>query len=529
MAKPDDEINQASDSEVARVKQRLLKEINRLRQSNNLLQIQCLLSRTEFIALDIDYRIVSYTEGSTCLFKLLPEDRGREIASIVHTIKAFDINPMIRTSISEQKTVSDQVFDYSGRQYSLSATPYLSHDHCIGGCIICIDKLYPDILEETKSIYVQQPDQHTLAAIPDEVKPKVIEPLPAEPVDSNYHSLFEESPVGYLVLRRDASVKFANRTIARMLDTNEKAMIGTSFMEFVETKCRDNFLRSIWRGWRDQASDSCEIKLKHGKKSFDAICHILAKKRSHDGPLELRLNISDISAIKHREKREKTFFAIAGHELRTPLTNIKLALDMAMKQSRDESFDGITDFINVAHRAATRLQNLADSMLDYNSAVSGSLKVEKQRTDLLSLIQDIVLYQDLDPSKKTVFNYNPPENEIWVHSDPDRLYQVIVNLLRNAARHSPPDCPVTITVEQTGKWVRVSIIDLGAGVDETIKHDLFEPFIQAEHALEDGPNKGSHGLGLSISRSIIELLGGRIGYRRTEEEETCFFFEIPVS
>lgn len=529
MAKTDDGINQASATEMEQMKQQLLDEINCLQKSNNLLQVQCLLSRSEFIALDIDYRIVSYTDGSTCLFKLLPEDRGREITSIVNTIKSFDISPMLQTCISQQKTVSEQVVDFSGSRFSISVTPYLSHDHCIGGCVICIDKFATSDNPDIKSMYIQPPNNHAVVLPPNDRLSFRYEASGNEGLDSNYLSLFVDSPVGYLVLRRDGSIKFANHTIARMLGTTDLNMIGKSFMQYVEIKCRDNFLRSIWRGWLDQATDSCEIKLKHHKKSFDAICHILAKRNS-DNQLELRLNISDISAIKHREKREKTFFAIAGHELRTPLTNIKLALDMARQKTVSDSPEAIRSFIDVAHRAATRLQNLADSMLDYNLAVSGSLKIENRRTDLIVLIQDIISYHDLDPIRKTAFNFDSPEQEVWINTDPDRLYQVIVNLLRNAARHSPENCPVSIEIEQTGKWVRVSVIDLGPGVDDTIRNDLFEPFIQAaNHALEDETNKGSHGLGLSISRSIIELLGGRIGYRRTDREETCFYFEVPVN
>ncbi len=499
-------------------------EIERLRESNNLLKTQCLLSQSEFIALDMDFKIVSFTDGATRLFKLLPKDRGRQISKIVHVIKNFDIETLINASIQKQKTVVEQVNNFSGHHFSISSTPYLSHDNCIGGCIVCIDDLEATHIGQSKSIFIQQPDTNWKSTA-------FTSSLPVAPQAnslSSYRDLFIYAPVGFLVLRRDGSIKQANQTVASMLNTSVEHLVGQSFIVFVDPGYRENILKNIWRGWHDQANECCEIKLKHNNKSFDAICNILAAKNS-DNHLELRVNLTDISAIKYREKREKTFFSIAGHELRTPLTNIKLALDMALQKSEDVSVDSMRSFIKVAHRAALRLQNLADSMLDYNSAVSGDLKLVKKQLELASLIEDIVMYQGLDHSQEIDFQFIHPEHEIWVYSDPDRLYQVIVNLLQNAIRHSPDKGTVKIHMEQAGKWIRVNVIDHGAGVDDSIKNDLFEPFVQAEHALEDDKNKNSHGLGLSISRSIIELLGGKIGYQRTDENETCFYFDIPVS
>ncbi len=499
-------------------------EIERLQEANNLLRIQCLLSQSEFIALDMDCKIVSFTDGATQLFKLLPKDCGRQISQIVHVIKSFDIASLINTSIQKQRTVAEQVCNFSGHQYSISSTPFLSHDHCIGGCVICIDDLEATHVGQSKSVFIQQPASNWK---PDLVSKSMPDNSPANTL-SPFSDLFDHSPVGFLVLRRDGSIKQANNTIAKMLNTTAEQLIGQSFVVFVESKYRENILKNIWRGWHEHANESCELQLKHNKQSFDAICNILAAKNA-DGHLELRVNLTDISAIKYREKREKTFFSIAGHELRTPLTNIKLALDMALQKSQNVSVESMRGFIKIAHRAASRLQNLADSMLDYNSAVSGDLKLVKKQLELASLIEDIVMYQDLDQSHDINFKFTQPKHEIWVYSDPDRLYQVIVNFLRNAIRHSPDNGTVKIHIEQAGKWVRVNVFDYGKGVDESIKNDLFEPFVQADHALEDDRNKNTHGLGLSISRSIIELLGGRIGYQRIDDNETCFYFDIPVS
>lgn len=520
-ATPPSPVNGECHDQIAALKQ----QIAELQDSNHLLQMQYLLSRSEYISLDMDFHILSYSEGATDLFKLLPEDLGKTVKHIVHTIKGFDLQALMQNCINEQKTLRQTVSDYSGESYLFSATPFLTHNFRIGGLILSFDKLQLPNIQNSKSIYLQQiKSDKTGQASP---TPRCLTPSHSA-TEANTPDLFELSPTGYLVLRRDASIRQANSTMARMLGTTVSQLEGRSLMEFVDTKCREKLLRSLWRSWIDGYTENCEIRIRYGAISLDAICTILAVELT-DQKYELRINVTDISAIKHREEREKTFFAIAGHELRTPLTNIQLALDMALKKSEQSKVESIESFLRIAHRASSRLQKLADSMFDYNAAVAGSMVVEKKKTELLSLIEDILQYNRLDPNIHTEFELIKPLQEIWVFSDPDRLYQVCVNLLRNAARHSPAGTAVVIRVERNGSWVRVNVIDRGDGVDESIKDDLFEPFVQAEHALEDEPNKHSHGLGLSISRSIIELLGGRIGYSRIDGLETCFYFDLPIA
>jgi signal transduction histidine kinase len=112
-----------------------------------------------------------------------------------------------------------------------------------------------------------------------------------------------------------------------------------------------------------------------------------------------------------------------------------------------------------------------------------------------------------------------------VKVDPDRLHQVLTNLLSNAAKYSPRNSTVEVSVKRASGRLRVSVRDFGPGIPEEFRPRLFEKFAQADGS--DTRQKGGTGLGLSISKNIIQRLGGILDFRSEMGEGTTFFFELP--
>jgi signal transduction histidine kinase len=114
--------------------------------------------------------------------------------------------------------------------------------------------------------------------------------------------------------------------------------------------------------------------------------------------------------------------------------------------------------------------------------------------------------------------------EVRLRVDPDRLLQVLENLLSNAAKYSPEGETVRVSAQRRGHFIRVSVCDRGPGIAPELEDRLFDKFVQG---MDRGArNTSGTGLGLNISRAIVERLGGRIGFRR-EAVGTTFYFDLP--
>ena len=115
---------------------------------------------------------------------------------------------------------------------------------------------------------------------------------------------------------------------------------------------------------------------------------------------------------------------------------------------------------------------------------------------------------------------------VVVRVDPDRLTQVVTNLLSNAAKFSPRGGVVSVSVARRGEQVRVAVSDMGPGIPQEFRHRIFQKFAQADSS--DTRQKGGTGLGLSISKAIVERMGGQIGFETRPGAGTTFYFNLPV-
>jgi signal transduction histidine kinase len=209
--------------------------------------------------------------------------------------------------------------------------------------------------------------------------------------------------------------------------------------------------------------------------------------------------------LKERDQLKDEFINIAAHELKTPIQPI-LGLSELL-QSRQPNLQKDEEILNVIIRNSKRLMKLADEILDVARIESGSLFLKKEKFDLNELILTDILRdynQMIIENKKNIklFYKSYDKNAIMVEADRDRLNQVICNLLSNALNFTN-EGSITVIVERKGNEILVSIKDTGTGIHPQIYPKLFTAFVTKS------PKRGT-GLGLFISKSIIEIHGGRI-------------------
>lgn len=221
-------------------------------------------------------------------------------------------------------------------------------------------------------------------------------------------------------------------------------------------------------------------------------------------PSALPLNIPEQSTDE--------FLASVAHELRTPLTSLLGAVGLMAGGAAGILPQGAQALADLAHRNGERLSRLIDDLLDLSRLDGDRMRLTLRAQELGSLIHEAVVQHQVIAGRRGValriVEDQRAEIEHWVAVDPDRFQQVMANLLVNAIRHSPPGDSVQIVLQDRGNRVRISVRDEGPGIDPAIHPRLFERFVHAPSGHADSRN--GNGLGLYLSRLLIERMGGRI-------------------
>jgi PAS domain S-box-containing protein len=231
-------------------------------------------------------------------------------------------------------------------------------------------------------------------------------------------------------------------------------------------------------------------------------------------------------AEAERANRAKSeFLSRMSHELRTPLNAVLgfgQLLEMEDLEARErESVEQIV-------RAGRHLLDLINEVLDISRIEAGTLTISLEPVDLVSGLSDVLaLARPLAQEQgiELVADFDSSD-EPYVHADRQRLRQVLLNLLSNALKYNRPEGTARVWVEREGDLVRINVADSGYGIPEEKLGQLFQPFerLGAEQSAVEGT-----GLGLALSKRLVEAMGGTIGVDSTPGEGSTFFVELEVS
>lgn len=227
------------------------------------------------------------------------------------------------------------------------------------------------------------------------------------------------------------------------------------------------------------------------------------------------------------------FLSVAAHELKTPLTSLRGMAQLALRRyQREGTLDPrrTQEALQVIEQQSGKLARLVSQLLDVSRIEAGRLSIEPELTDMGSLAESAAAMVRNTARNHTIVVDAPAEEQIWAMVDPLRMEQVLTNLIDNAIKFSPDGGLITVEVRRPGAGeILLAVQDRGVGIPEASRQGLFERFYQA-HAFRS-PNGDSTmaglGLGLYISRQIVELHGGRIDARFPKEGGTRIEVSIP--
>jgi len=229
--------------------------------------------------------------------------------------------------------------------------------------------------------------------------------------------------------------------------------------------------------------------------------------------------------LKRLYDRQSEFLSTVSHEIRTPLSSILSAANVLMRYGAKRP-DSVERFAKVIHQEGRRLTRLINNLLDLAKIEAGQVEWNYVATPLDELVRGVQeSFVALVGERNLVLEVEPWPEPVLVVLDRDKVTQVLVNLVSNSIKHSPDGAAVRLRYRP---WrdggVRMEVEDEGTGIPAGKEEQIFERFQQ----LEAGEERGGTGLGLTISRQIVEHHGGRIWAQAGRERGALFVVEMPV-
>lgn len=251
---------------------------------------------------------------------------------------------------------------------------------------------------------------------------------------------------------------------------------------------------------------------------------------------ELQAYADELETINQKledaDQMKDRFLSIASHELKTPITTIRGQAQLAQRRlSKQKPFpneltadlEGIQLALTRINDQTGRLTSLIDELLDISSIRNGKAELRKRKCDLREICREVVEDQRL-LTGRTILLEMPPD-PVNISLDRDRISQVFVNLVSNAVKYSPEEKPIEVCIHQEREDVRIQVRDHGKGIRKDQQKHIFETFYRTPDA--QSSTKQGLGLGLAISKEIVERHAGQIWCESEHGAGSTFIVELP--
>jgi signal transduction histidine kinase len=228
--------------------------------------------------------------------------------------------------------------------------------------------------------------------------------------------------------------------------------------------------------------------------------------------------------LRESERAKSELITIVSHELRTPLSSILGYTRLLLKRNADRDRATLRQYVEIIHDQGERLAGLIEGFLAAQEQNGGGIELETKPIDLGGLVRrelDLIAADSPDHELSVEVDAGP----LMVLADGERLAQVVINLLTNAVKYSPAGGRIRVRVHRQGDVILTSVQDEGLGIPAEHQGRVFSKFFRGEARASGIPGVG---LGLALSREIVEAHGGRIGFTSSEEAGSTFWFELPI-
>ncbi len=235
----------------------------------------------------------------------------------------------------------------------------------------------------------------------------------------------------------------------------------------------------------------------------------------------------DVTEERHLDYLKSEFITLASHQLRTPLSAIRWYAEL-LAESKEGFSEEQASYVTEIDHSVRRMTALLGSLLHAARMEDERLHPELHAINLVSLVTDTVRdTQEVFEGSSIRYRLDLPKEQVQVLTDPVLLRVVMQNLLGNALKYSPKGSEVAISVQRDGDHATLSVTDAGLGIPVAEQDRIFEKFFRAQNVRK--VDTDGNGLGLYISKSIVDRLGGTISFTSEENKGTTFTVSLPVT
>ena len=520
---------QSSNEELATVNDELNNRNTEMNRVNNDLVNLLGSVQIAIVMLGRDLRVRRFTPAAEKLLNLIPADVGRPLPDINLKLDGLpELEPLLMEVLDTVSTAERDVRDKDGRWYSLRLRPYRTLDNTIDGVVVmlvdmtdhkraeAIVKTQNDrlaLLWEAAGVLLSTNDPNAMVR---GLFAKIGPPLGA---DVYFNHMVDETGdvlrlASYAGVPEDSVTSFERmefgQNIVGTVAVNRQVLVATHIQQSVEPK----FLLAKSIGLRAYACNP----LMSGNLLFGTLS-FASRTRDQFDPDELAMlqaishyaavayeRLRLVNKLREADQRKNEFLALLAHEIRNPLAPISNALNiMRTTDQRETQFSAF----EIMERQVGHLVRLVDDLIDVSRISLGKVDLRMERVDLALAVNHAaedarVLFNDM----RQALSVAVPPQPVYLNADPNRLTQVLGNLLNNASKYTQQGGRVAITVERDGEQAVIRVRDTGIGLNADQLTRIFEMFMQVDTSPE---RSGSGlGLGLTLVRTLVEMHGGTV-------------------
>jgi len=343
--------------------------------------------------------------------------------------------------------------------------------------------------------------------------------------------ILEGMPVGLLITDESSCIEMTNNTAEQMFALRRTELSGKPLSTLFSSEPGVKLTVDELMERQAEPNARPNLELEAHKSTGDLFpAELSAREFTQNGQRKTLVVVSDISPRREVERLKQDFVSMVSHDLRSPLTSIVGTVQLLEAGLFGALNESGVEQLAVTGREVDRLISLVNSLLDIEKLEAGRMDLKMESVELESVVSSSVqslIY--LAEKNRIEIVTDLPSYKVW--ADSSSLVQVLVNLIDNAIKFSPPDSTITVSAHvgrdpaQAQDMVEIRVQDRGRGIPESHRTAIFDRFKQVE--LADRVQKKGSGLGLAICKSIVGAHGGQIGVESEVGNGSTFWFSIP--
>jgi PAS domain S-box-containing protein len=340
---------------------------------------------------------------------------------------------------------------------------------------------------------------------------------------SRSQAILEGIADGVIVFDTNGMAVVANPAIARILDRSSDAIIGSNISRLMGENIVEADLDMLIDLLGGRELNPSSVKIDWGDKTLSvSFAPVRAAPHEVIGTVAVFRDFTHEAEI---DRMKSDFVSIVSHELRTPLTSIKGYLDLVLMGASGPTSKQQESFLQIAKSNTDRLHGLVSDLLDISRMESGRMELDVQVVSMLQVVQQVSnsmrkAFQD----RGLTLTVDVPPELPEILGDPSRISQILMNLLSNAYKYTTEGGAI-LRVRPGRRALQIDVIDTGVGISLEDQEKLFTPFFRAdEQAVRQETGSG---LGLTITKSLVEMHGGEMRVTSKPGKGSTFTFSLP--